>query len=296
MGTPSAAEVKAILVAATYPANTLDENNIFDYPQKESRRRYPSCEIQLTQPDSTIEDKRQTFKVSTMEIRYYKKLLAAGSDEVVESDSVQAAIIGALEAATLQNHKIVLETKIWSTIYVQADQHHPNHVVSTLRVAVREITRSTAVADGFLIFDVSASSVDNAPGSDYTYTKVFDVDVSEGYRTIQEQVTLSPDGKFVPIIYPGGFNGRFIGNVPVKDSDLGTTGEKLNKLMSLRSTGIKPSIGFVYTDKDNQEVPQDITDSIKIVVDQIQRLYRYQDMVVYRILGTVVKPSSIVVS
>lgn len=292
----TASQVKTILVAASYPANTLNEDNIFDYPEKESRRRYPSCEIQLTQPDSTIEDKRQTFKVSTMEIRYYKKLLGVGSDEVAEDDAVQAAIIGALESAVLQNHKIVLETKIWSTIYVQADQHHPNHVVSTLRISVREITQSTSVADGFLIFDVSESSVDSAPGADYTYTKVFDVDISEGYRTIQEQVTNNPDGLLVPVIYPGGFNGRFIGNVPVKNTDLGTTGEKLNKLMTLRSSGVKPLIAFVYTDKDNQEVPEDITDSMKIVVDQIQRLYRYQDMVVYRILGTVTKPSTISIS
>lgn len=293
MAVPTAASIKTILEASTYPENTLSSENIFDYKQFVRRRRYPSCEIEVVQPEGSLEDKRQTLKVYAFEIRYYVKLLGIRSDEVATTDAVETAIIDALEAATLQDHKITFESKTWTSQDVQADGNHPAYTVATLRVSVRQIIRSTAVADGFLIFDVSESSVDNPPGADVTYNKVFDVDISEGYRTIQEYISTNPDGNNLPVIYSGGFSGTFIGNIPVKDQDIGTTGEKLNKLATLQANGKKPLIGFIYNDKDNQEVPDTITDMIKIAIDRIQRLYRYNDMVVYRIIGTVIKPSTI---
>ena len=96
-------------------------------------------------------------------------------------------------------------------------------MVSTLKITVRQITPSTATADGDLKFDVSESSVDNAPSGDYTYTEVYDVDLSEGYRDIIEKYT----GSNVPLHYAGDFNGILICNIPIKAADLGTTGDKL---------------------------------------------------------------------
>ena len=77
---------------------------------------------------------------------------------------------------------------------------------------------------------------------------------------------------------------------------MGTTGDKLNKLITLRSTGEKPDVKLVYTNKTGGESPSTITETFIVEPDTLQRLYRYQDTVVYRLTATVTTPSTITVS
>ena len=63
-----------------------------------------------------------------------------------------------------------------------------------------------------------------------------------GYRNIPEKYTSSN----VPKYYAGNFEGRLICNVPIKAADLGSTGDKLNKLITLRSIGETPDVTFMY--------------------------------------------------
>ena len=62
MAVATAATIQAHLVGGTYPEGTLDAYNIFDYAQYTTRRRYPSCEVITTQPESTVETKRAPLK------------------------------------------------------------------------------------------------------------------------------------------------------------------------------------------------------------------------------------------
>ena len=293
MAVATADTIKTQILTGTYPENTINENNVYDYEQYDKRRRYPSCEVWTTQPESTIESKKTTETTVGFEIRYYVKNLGIRSSQITSQKDVEAEIMSVIEAMTLQDNKVVLESKIWAREQVgRFGGNFPSYIVSILRITVRQITPSTATADGVLKFDLSESNVDSAPGADYTYSEVFDVDLIGGYRNIPEKYTSSN----IPKYYAGNFEGRLICNIPVKAADLGTTGDKLNKLITLRSIGETPDVTFIYTNKTGGTSPSAITETFTVKPESLQRLYRYQDTVVYRFIGVISSPSAITVS
>jgi hypothetical protein len=293
MAVATADTIKTQILTGTYPENTINDNNVYDYEQYDKRRRYPSCEVWTTQPESTIESKKTTETTVGFEIRYYVKNLGLRSAQITSQKDVEAEIMRVIEAMTLQDNKVVLESKVWAREQVgRFGGNFPSYIVSVLRITVRQITPSTATADGVLVFK-NGSVVDNDPEEDYEYSEVFDVDLIGGYRNIPEKYTSSN----VPKYYAGNFEGRLICNVPVKADDLGTTGDKLNKLITLRATtGETPDINFVYTNKTGGTSPSTITETFTVKPESLQRLYRYQDTVVYRFIGLISAPSAITVS
>ena len=293
MAVATAESIKTQILAGTYPENTIETGNVFDYVQYEKRRLYPSCEIVTIQPESTVETKKTTETTVGFEIRYFIKNLGIRSDSILTQKSEEDEIRSQIEAMTLQDHKVVFESKLWQREQVgKFGADFPPYMVSSLKITVRQIIPSTATADGVLKFDVSESDVDNAPSGDYTYTEVFDVDLSEGYKSIPEKHT----GSNLPLRYAGDFSGTLICNIPVKAADLGTTGDKLNKLITLRTTGEHTDVTFIYTNKTGGESPSTITETFTVKPDTLQRLYRYQDTVVYRLTATVTTPSTVTVS
>jgi len=293
MAVATADTIKTQILTGTYPENTINDNNVYDYEQYDKRRRYPSCEVWTTQPESTIESKKTTETTVGFEIRYYVKNLGIRSSQITSQKDVEAEIMSVIEAMTLQDNKVVLESKVWAREQVgRFGGNFPSYIVSVLRIVVRQITPSTATADGVLKFDLSESNVDSAPGADYTYSEVFDVDLIGGYRNIPEKYTSSN----IPHYYAGNFEGRLICNIPVKAADLGTTGDKLNKLITLRSIGETPDVTFIYTNKTGGASPSSITETFTVKPESLQRLYRYQDTVVYRFIGVISSPSAITVS
>ena len=292
MAVATADTIKTQILTGTYPENTINDNNVYDYEQYDKRRRYPSCEVWTTQPESTIESKKTTETTVGFEIRYYVKNLGLRSAQITSQKDVEAEIMRVIEAMTLQDNKVVLESKVWAREQVgRFGGNFPSYIVSVLRITVRQITPSTATADGVLKFDLSESSVDSAPSGDYTYSEVFDVDLIGGYRNIPEKYTSSN----VPKYYAGNFEGRLICNIPVKAADLGSTGDKLNKLITLRSIGETPDVTFIYTNKTGGASPSSITETFTVKPESLQRLYRYQDTVVYRFIGVISEPSAITV-
>ena len=244
MAVATAATIQAHLIGATYPEGTLDANNIFDYEQYTTRRRYPSCEVLTTQPESTVETKRSTDTTIAFEINYYDKNLGLRTDDVSTQRDVENVIRARMETMVLQDYKVVLESKSWSRQSVQRDGSHPAYLVSTLKITVRQVNVTVMTADGVLKFIKLGSSIDDIPAyADYTYTNVFDVDIQSGYRDIEEGYT----GSNIPTHYAGHIQGRFICSIMVKAADLGTTGDKLNKMTLLKDNGEKPSIKFIYT-------------------------------------------------
>ena len=282
MAVATAATIQAHLLGGTYPENTLDANNIFDYEQYTTRRRYPSCEVITTQPESTVETRRSTDTTVAFEIRYYDKNLGLRTDDVSTQREVENAITARMETMVLQDYKIVFESKTWSRQSVQRDGGHPAYLVSTLKITVRQVNVVEMPVDGVLKFKVSGSSVDNAPSGDYTYTNVFDVDLQSGYRDIEEGYT----GSNIPRHFAGHIQGRFICNIMVKNADLGTTGDKLNKMPLLRSNGEKPEIKFEYTDKTADEVT--ITNTFTAEPESVQMMYKTSDAVVFRLIARLI--------
>lgn len=284
------------ILAGTFPDGTLNSNNVFTYEQYVRRRRYPSCEVIITTPVSTEETQEKTNTIYSFEVRYYNKNLGQQTDEISTVKSVEDVILTQLESLTLQDHKIVFESKIWNRQQYQRDGDHPAYIVSVLKVTVRQVKLSTATQEGTLTFKLSGSTVDNPPASDYIYVQVNNVDITEGYRGTQESVSTSPRGFAVPIHYTGSFNGKIVIDFSIGAADIGSTGDKLNKLMTLQSSGEKPEVKFTYGDKTNATTPQNMTETVFIKVDKIQRLYRTTENVVFRLYGDVIVPSTITVS
>lgn len=280
-------EIKEILDAGVYPENTLNTKNIFAFEQYVKRRRYPSCEI-IAQQEGTEENKRQTTTTYSFEVRVYLRNLGLADDENISIDSITSVITDLLEAEVLQDHKIVLESKVWRIDQVQADGNHPAYLVSVLKVIIRQIGKSTADTDGTLTFIKLDSDVLNSPAGDYSYVEVFDTEISEGYRTVEEIVNTK-----LPVPYSGGFSGVFITNVWVQDTDFGSTSDKLNKMVALKSNGEKQEMAFQYTDKFTNESPSTITEAVRVIIDNVNRIYRYGDASIFRLIGKVITPSTI---
>ena len=293
MAVKTADDIKTQILTGTYPENTINNDNVFDYEQYDKRRRYPSCEVWTTQPESTQETKKTTETIVGFEIRYYVKNLGIRSNQIISQKDVEAEITRVISLMTLQDHKVVFESKIWARQQIgKFGVDFPSYIVSVLKISVRQITPSTATADGVLKFIKTGSNVDNAPASDYTYTEVFDVDITSGYKSIPENYA----GSHIPVHFAGNFTGRLICNIPIKTADLGSTGDKLNQLIRLRSVGEAPDLKFEYSNKTGGESPDTITETFIVKPESLQRLYRYQDTVVYRFTATISTPSVITTS
>jgi len=283
MAVATAATIQAHLIGATYPEGTLSKNNIFDYEQYTTRRRYPSCEVITTQPESTVETKRSTDTTIAFEINYYDKNLGLRTDDVSTQREVENVIMARMETMVLQDYKVVFESKSWSRQSVQRDGSHPAYLVSTLKITVRQVNVTVMPVDGVLKFIKTGSSIDNIPAyADYTYTNVFDVDLQSGYRDIEEGYT----GSNIPKHFAGHIQGRFICSIMVKAADLGTTGDKLNKMTLLRDNGEKPSIKFIYTNKTADDSA--ITNTFTADPESVQMLYKTTDGVVFRLIAKLI--------
>jgi len=290
MAVATASSIKTQLEAGSYPANTLSADNIFDYPQYEQRRKYPSCEIETVQPESTNETKKSTETTVSYEIRYFVRNLGSRTDEVANQKLVEDVIISQMESMVLQDHKVVLESKTWKREQVNKAPTHPSFTVSTLRISVRQITTTTATADGTLKFILAGSTVDSPPAGDYTYTNVFDADLSTGYRDIEEGYV----GSHIPKHFAGNLQGNFICSIMVKSADMGTTGDKINKMGNLTSLGEKPVYKFEYTNLTSDS--STITNTFLCEVDKAQMQYSTRDGVVFRLIAKLISDVTVTIT
>ena len=286
----TASTIKTQLEGGTYPDNTLSSDNIYDYPQYEQRRKYPSCEIETVQPESTNETKRSTETTVSYEIRYFVRNLGVRTDEVANQKLVEDVIMAQIESMTLQDHKVVLENKTWKRQQVNKAPSHPAYTVSVLKISVRQITATTATADGTLTFILTNSNVANPPASNFTYTNVFNVDLKAGYRDVEEGYV----GSNIPKHFAGHLQGNFICSIMVNSTDVGSTGEKLDEMTKLLSTGEKPTYQFIYTNKTADE--STITNTFDCEVDSVQMQYSTNEGVVFRLIAKLITDVSVVIT
>lgn len=290
MAVATAATIKTQLIAGSYPANTISSDNIYDYAQYESRRKYPSCEIETIQPESTTETKRSTEIATSYEVRYFVRNIGTRTDEITNQKLVEDVIMTQIEAMTLQDHKVTLESKTWSRTQVNKAPGHPSYTVSVLKITVRQITTTTATADGTLTFIRANSNVSNRPDANYEYTNVFDVDLKAGYRTIEEGYV----GSNITKKFAGHLQGSFICSVMVKTTDVGATGDKLDEMTKLLSTGEKPTYQFTYVNKTSDS--STITNTFTCEVDSVQMKYSTRDGVVFQLIAKLITDVSVVIT
>lgn len=281
-------QVKTQILLGSYPDGTLNADNVFDYSQYQSRRRYPSCEVIVNNPTSTIESKRDTQTSYGFEVRLYTKNLGIQSDEISIQNTLETTIMAQIEAMVLENHKLVLESKSWRREQFQRDEGHPAFLQSSLIVQVKQVTASTLTLDGVLtLIQINDANVVNIAFD------CFDTMIDEGYKHIEEYVTNNPDGNLIGVDYTGGFSGTFSTNIVVKANDIGSSTEKLNQLIAIGANGFSKMCKFTYTDKTNASTPAVLNETIYVNPTNLQRMYRHNDNTVFRLLGHITKPSSI---
>ncbi len=288
MAVATSATIKTQLLLGTYPDNTLSTDNIFDYKQYEKRRKYPSCEIETVQPESTNETLKSTELTVGYEISYYVRNLGARTDEVANQKLVEDVIISQMESFVLQDHKITFESKSWNRKQVNKAPGHPAYTISTLKITVRQITTTTAPTDGTLTFILAGSNVPNPPSGNYVYTNVFDVDLQSGYVTIEEGVT----GSHITKKFAGHLQGHFIANVMVKSADLGSTGEKLDEMPKLNTNGEKPTYQFTYVDLTSDS--STITNTFTCELTSMNMIYSTSQGVVFKIIAKLISDIAVI--
>jgi len=287
--------IRTQILAGSYTDSYLNSDNVFTKEQYVTRRRYPSCEVIITTPQGTEESLERTTKIYGFEVRLFTKNLGDQQDENTTQTTVENTIIAQLESLVLQDHRITFESKLWSRQQFQRDGAHPAYLLSVLKVQVRQVISATMPQTGTLTFIVASSSVDNPPAGNITFNAV-NVDISEGYTGVDEKVTTSPRGFGIPIHYTGHFRGKFICDIIVAASDIGSTGEKLNKIMTLRSNGEKPELVYTWTEKTNTTSPSTITETVKMKLDTLTRRYISGQNVTYRVMADLIEPSTITVT
>ena len=70
----------------------------------------------------------------------------------------------------------------------------------------------------------------------------------------------------------------------------------MNKIYALGGTnnaGEKQEITFIYTNKTADDTPSTITETVKLEIDEIVRNYAHADQLRYRVIGTLIEPSTI---
>ena len=156
---------------------------------------------------------------------------------------------------------------------------------------------------GIIIFDTGDSQGDNLPASDYQYAQLIDVTMSEGFSQIpyltKDKIT---NGRGVPYLQRGMFNGDWMGHINAKKSDIeGTTAEKIYNLIKLNSQS--PLIGqstkavLLHTVENNEDpTPATFTTKSFLKIDKIQKLDGVENLISFRINGKMFKPSEAIIS
>lgn len=170
-------------------------------------------------------------------------------------------------------------------------------LVRELRILLTRFrSRSDNVFDSFqkgVIFDLSASSnMDSAPGADFSYTEVFEVESFEGFSTIGVQVNNHPDGKGVPLLYDGGFGGTLIMKSYLRSDDIGSTADKINQIYKRQANGEKVEVALVRTFTNNNSQTLTKTTIVRIIeVREAAPSSEANALLTWQYIGKIIKPS-----
>lgn len=155
---------------------------------------------------------------------------------------------------------------------------------------------------GVLVFDDSATTADSKPGSDYTYTEVFNVSVSDqGYDVIPELIYSGTAAKGVPIYFSGEFSGSFSADTFVKKSDIdNSTIESLDNIYKLQSNsplaGEFPLVTFLHSVDNTEGTPVTFTESIPLIGIHISKDTSIANLVKFTITATISAPTAYTVA
>lgn len=168
-------------------------------------------------------------------------------------------------------------------------------LVRTLTLTLTRIkSEDTTVFKGYggvLAYDTSASTGDNKPASDYTYTEAYDVNWAGGFKQIPEAIDVAANGAHVPVWFTGLYGGRFNCMMNIKKADFTDTGsEQIPSLGKVQSDGETAEIVFLWNVTNTEGTPATLTASITLQVISFDPVHNLDDLSKFRLVANVVKP------
>lgn len=193
----------------------------------------------------------------------------------------------------------------WSSDFVWKDVDEFNHakndpyIIRELTLTLKRlVSRSTSVFDSFqrgAFFDLSESdNMDSAPAADFSYTEVFDISKTEGFRNTELDVTRNPEGVGIPLYYSGRFGGTMIMHSYLKAEEIGSTDDKMNQIYKRKTNGehVEAAIVRTYTNNNSQTV----TMTSYIRVETIDISEGTTEFLQWILTAKIIKPTTIVIS
>jgi len=172
-------------------------------------------------------------------------------------------------------------------------------LIRALRFTLTYIkSASTEVFNGYsgvLTFDTSATTgADSKPGSDYAYTEVTAVTISEGTNVTSRMTRLSSAKTGKPIKFRGKFRGTFTATLFAKKSDLnGSTIEALDNIYIAQNNGELATAVFLHATDNTEGTPITMTTSTPMMIINIRKTSDDESLVSYEITGDITAPTTV---
>lgn len=178
---------------------------------------------------------------------------------------------------------------------LKADKPYLFRVLSfTLTRIIPRKTTAFITYKRAVLLDVSESEGLSLPGSDYQYTEIFNIASRSGFKDHEIVVTDESDGVGIPWHYSGAFNGIFTAQTYVKSTDLGTEGHKINTIWKKLSSGEQPRVTMLRTFTNaNANI---LTIAQKVIFLELQEVDPPHDLLMFNLIGKIIKPGTYTVT
>lgn len=171
----------------------------------------------------------------------------------------------------------------------------------TLQLELTQIkSGSTEVFKGYggvLAFDTSESVADSKDAADYTYTEAYDIEIEEGFKSIDYLTNDVTYGQNTPQWFTGKFGGTFRCEMYLKQSDVNaSTVERLHKIYRIQANAplIKelPTIALLHAETNTEGTVKTLTTTSYIRVSNIRKLSQVEQLTRYYLNGVIIKPTT----
>jgi len=163
-----------------YPHEVLPNKRIFNY-----------VEVVNVQPDGTVEGPQITTETNVFEVRIFVKYNQYLDLETEDLATVENVILGLLEAGSLADKQIILESKQWVRTEIRNNPNNVHGRQSTLTVRIEEVKSTSGLGNIGGESTITIGSLTDIPFLDKPAER--ETEINENvYNTARNRVALSP--------------------------------------------------------------------------------------------------------
>lgn len=186
-----------------------------------------------------------------------------------------------------------------NTDWTRDDTFFPDDpmLVRTLRFTLTRLVATTEEVflgyGGVLAFQVSGSTGDLLPLTDYIYTETQRVQIVQGWKNIPYVTTDSPDTTAIPNFFRGSFGGQFTCQMFLKKSDI--TPQTLNSLSQIflpQNNGELGTVNFIHNTNNTETPPVTLIESLLVNITSIDKIAENEELVKFSLRGNLTGPSA----